>query len=244
MESKIKFVILAAGRGTRMKSERPKALMQVGGKLMPHHLRDTLAKIHSAKPVLVVGYKAEEVKSELGDAFDYAIQEEQLGTAHAVASAKGELRGAEHVMVFYGDNPFIKDISVKKIIDTHLEKNATVTFATTRAPHFEGEFSSFASFGRVLKKDGKITLREYKDCTPEELLVSELNVGCFMFRAEWLWRNIDKIENKNAQKEYYVNDLVNIASANGERVETVEITPHEALGANSREELEILERFA
>ena len=244
MNDKVKIVILAAGRGTRMKSDRPKALAEIRGKLMLHHLREAIAKIHPEKPVLVIGYQADLVRQELGDAFVYALQREQLGTAHAVMSAKKELKGADNIMVLYGDNPFIKSESIQKIINRHEESGAVVTFAVTRAPQFTGEFSSFHHFGRILRQNGKIMLREYKDCSGEQKKIQELNVGCFIFKADWLWNHIDKVKNENAQKEYYINDLVNIAAEEGALAETIEISPREALGANSKEELEILEKFA
>ena len=147
MHNKIKIVILAAGKGTRMKSELPKALAQVRGKYMLHHLLESIRKVHSDKPVLVVGHKADLVKKELGNQdFIYALQEEQLGTAHAVAAAQQELAGAENIMIFYADAPFISSESIKKIIDHHLNSGATVTFVTATVPSFEGKYKNLLYF--------------------------------------------------------------------------------------------------
>jgi bifunctional UDP-N-acetylglucosamine pyrophosphorylase/glucosamine-1-phosphate N-acetyltransferase len=242
--NKLKIVILAAGKGTRMKSDKPKALAEVKGKLMVHHLRETIAKVHPAKPILVVGYQAELVKKELGDAFEYAFQAEQLGTGHAVMAAKKELEGAENIMVFYGDTPFIKSESIEKIIKAHMNSNADVTFVTTVVPDFDNKYQPLLYFGRIMRDGNKISTKEYKDSNEAERLIKEVNVGCYIFKASWLWKNIESIKNENIQKEYYINDLVNIAGATGAKVEAVAISPDEAFAANSKEELEILEKFA
>ena len=244
MTPKIKIVILAAGKGTRMKSDKPKALAEVRGKLMLHYLRDTISEVHPEKPIVVVGYQAEVVKKELGDIFTYAVQEEQLGTAHAVMATKKELAGAEHIMVFYGDTAFIKSDSIRKMIKRHLESGAMVTFATALVPNFENQYQPLLYFGRIIKEGNKVFNKEYKDATEQERATKEVNVGCYIFNAAWLWKNIEKIDNNNAQKEYYINDLIKIASEQDDPIETVKIDPNEALAANSKEDLELLEKFA
>jgi bifunctional UDP-N-acetylglucosamine pyrophosphorylase/glucosamine-1-phosphate N-acetyltransferase len=242
--NKLKVVILAAGKGTRMKSDKPKALTEVKGKLMVHHLRETIAKVHPAKPILVIGYQADVVKKELGNAFEYAFQAEQLGTGHAVMAAKKELAGAENIMVFYGDTPFISSTSIEKIISTHMEANADVTFVTTLVPDFDNQYKPLLHFGRIIRNGNRFSTKEYKDASEQERLIKEVNVGCYIFKASWLWENIESIKNENVQKEYYINDLVNIADQTGAKVEAVTINPNEAFAANSKEELEILEKFA
>jgi len=243
-KNKIKIVILAAGKGKRMESDLPKVLSQVKGKHMIRHVIESVGKIHNEKPYAVVGHKAELVQSELGDLCFYILQKEQLGTGHAVSCAKGNCKDAENIVVLSGDQPFIKAETIKKLIKKHLESGAKVTFTTTVLPDFLDWRKGFTAFGRILRKDGKIAgIREYKDATEEEKEIKEVNAGCYIFNAEWLWKNLEKIKNENAQKEYYLTDLLHIASENNEKIETVKIDPREALGANTKEELAILEKL-
>ena len=109
---------------------------------------------------------------------------------------------------------------------------------------FEDWRKTFIMYGRILRKDGKVIDREYKDASEEERKIKEVNVSCYAFKASWLWENYKKIDkNKNSQKEYYLTDFWQIASDGTEKIETIKIPPEEALGANSKEELEILEKF-
>ncbi len=101
------------------------------------------------------------------------------------------------------------------------------------------------AYGRILREDGEVVaIREYKDASDEEKNIKEVNTGCYIFDAKWLWHNLSKIKNENSQKEYYLTDLFHIAFENREKIETIKIKPHEALGANTKEELETLQKFA
>ena len=243
-KNKIKIVILAAGKGKRMESDLPKVLSQVKGKHMIRHVIESVSKIHNEKPYAVVGHKAELVQSELGDLCFYILQKEQLGTGHAVSCAKEDCEDAEDIVILSGDQPFIKAETIKKLIKKHLESGAKVTFTTTVLPDFLDWRKGFTAFGRILRKDGKVIgIKEFKDATEEEKKIKEVNAGCYIFNAEWLWKNLEKIKNENAQKEYYLTDLLHIASENNEKIETVKIDPREALGANTKEELAILEKL-
>lgn len=242
---KIKIVILAAGKGKRMESDLPKVLSQIKGKHMIRHVIESVGKIYNEKPYAVVGHKAELVKSEVGDLCFYVLQKEQLGTGHAVSCAKGDCEDAEDIVVLSGDQPFIKAETIKNLIEKHLGSGAKITFTTAVLPDFLDWRKAFIGFGRILRKDGEVIgIREYKDATEEEKNIKEVNAGCYIFNAEWLWKNLKKIKNENAQKEYYLTDLFHIASKNNDKIETIKIEPHEALGANTKEELEILERLA
>jgi bifunctional UDP-N-acetylglucosamine pyrophosphorylase/glucosamine-1-phosphate N-acetyltransferase len=242
--NKIKIVILAAGLGKRMGSDLPKALSPLKGKHMIKHVIESINKIHDEKPYTIIGHQAELVKSELGDLSFYIMQKEQLGTGHAVSCAKGDCVDAEDIVVLSGDQPFIKAETIKNLIEKHLESNAKITFTTTILPDFEDWRKAFIAFGRILRKNGEVIgIREYKDATEKERLLKEVNAGCYIFNAKWLWKNLEKIKNENIQKEYYLTDLFKIASDEGEKIETINIEPHEALGANTKEELEILENF-
>ena len=242
---KIKIVVLAAGKGKRMESVLPKVLSPLAGKHMIKHLLESIKKISKEKPIAIVGYEAELVKKELSDNCIYAMQKELLGTGHAVSCAKKYCKNVENIMVLSGDQPFISPQTMKNLTKKHLKEKAKITFTTTKLPDFMDWRKGFQSFGRILRKNKKVVgIKEYKDASEQEKNIQEVNAGCYVFNAEWLWKNLEKIKNNNIQKEYYLTDLLAIASKNKERICTVKIEPKEALGANTKEELEILERFA
>jgi len=243
-KDKVKILILAAGKGTRMQSELPKVLVPLHGKAMIKHVLDEISKLHSDKAYSIVGHKSDMVKEELGDLCNYIIQEEQLGTGHAVLCAKN-IVDAENIIVLSGDQPFISSDTIKKLIDTHINSNAKITLTTTTLPDFESWHKNFLRYGRILRNDGEIIgMREYKDASEEEKNIHEVNVGAYAFEANWLWKNLEQIKNENAQSEYYLTDLVKIAKEEGEKIASIEVHGKEALGANSKEELEVLENFA
>jgi bifunctional UDP-N-acetylglucosamine pyrophosphorylase/glucosamine-1-phosphate N-acetyltransferase len=244
---KIKILILAAGHGKRMQSELPKVLMQVKGKSMIRHLLEAVQKSGiDEKPVIIVGQKKELVMAELGKIYDYVIQEEQLGTGHAVMCAKEQLGNAEQIIVLYGDQPFTSAETIRKLAQKHTVSGMKITMASVKVPDFEDWRACFTNFSRVIRdKNGKIVRTvEKKDATEEEIKITEVNPCYFCFEASWLWENLEKIKNNNMQKEYYLTDLIKIATEEKIEIESIEIEPHEALGANSKEELGILERFA
>lgn len=243
--NKTEILILAAGKGKRMQSDLPKVLMPLQGKPMLSRVLSAVHKAFREKPVAIVGHKAEMVKKEIGNLCHYALQKEQLGTGHAVSCAKKNCASSKHIMVLSGDQPFITDKTLKKLLAKHLKSGAKITFATALLPDFKSWRKAFAGFGRILRKKGKIEgIREYKDAGEKEKKIREVNAGCYVFEAKWLWQNLKSIKNHNAQGEYYLTDLFHIAFEEKEKVESVRINPHEALGANSKEELEILEKLA
>jgi bifunctional UDP-N-acetylglucosamine pyrophosphorylase/glucosamine-1-phosphate N-acetyltransferase len=245
MSRKIKFLILAAGKGTRMNSDLPKVLAPLGGKPMIRHLLETISKVYDDKPIVIVGYKAELVKAELGDSCIYALQKEQLGTGHAVFSAKDYCEDADEIVVLSGDQPFVKAETIKKTIEKHETEKAKITFTTTEIPDFLDWRKYFIPLGRILRKNGEIVgIREYKDANEEEKEIREINTACcYIFDAKWLWENLPKIKNNNAKNEFYITDLFYIASDEKENIETVKMSPEESMGANSKEDLEILQKF-
>lgn len=242
---KVKILILAGGKGKRMQSENPKVLAELKGKHMIRHLLKSVKKFSAEKPIVIVGYKAELVKKELGDSCIYVLQKELLGTGHAVSSAEDACGDARHVVVLSGDQPFISSETIKNLIAKHLTHKTKITFATTALQDFEEWRRAFLSFGRILREGGEILgIREYRDATETEKSIKEVNAGCYAFETGWLWKNLSKIKNENAQSEYYLTDLIKIAIEQREKIESVSIDPKEALGANTKEELEILEKFA
>ena len=241
---KVKIIILAAGKGKRMESELPKVLARVGGKTMIRHLIESIKNVTNEKPVAIVGYKMEIIKKELGDSCLYVEQKEQLGTGHAVSCAEKDCGDTEHIVVLYGDQPFISSETIKNLIDRHLRSDAIITLATTKVSDFEDWRNGFKAFGRILRKDGNVIgIREYKDANEIEKNIKEVNAGSYVFDAKWLWKNIKKIKNENAQKEYYLTDLIKIATEEKVRIKSIDIDAREALGANSKEELDTLEKF-
>ena len=241
---KLQIVILAAGKGKRMQGENPKVLAPLRGRHMISHLLDSVKKAWKGKPIIIVGHLAEMVKTELGESYSYVLQSEQLGTGHAVLCAEDECKGAELIVVLSGDQPFISEETIKNLISKHLASGSEITFTTTEVTDFNDWRKAFSGFGRVMRDSGEVVgIREYKDATEEEKNIKEVNAGCYIFTAKWLWENLKKIKNQNAQKEYYLTDLFKIAHENNNKIETIKINPKEALGANSKEELEILENL-
>src|SRR3989344_770588 len=201
--SKVRIVILAAGKGTRMKSELPKALMPLSGKHFIKHLLESVDKSGiDEKPIIVVGYERDVIRKELGEKYEYVIQEEQLGTGHAVLSAKDACRDAEDIIVIFGDQPFIKPETIQKLFRKHLDSKANVTISTAVLEDFEGWREAFIKYGRIIRENGKIIDREYKDASSEEKNIKEVNVSCVAFNAKWLWKYLEKLDkNKNSQEE-------------------------------------------
>ena len=244
----VKIIILAGGKGKRMQSDLPKVLMNLKGKPMISHLLESIDKAEICKdPCIVVGYQKEKVIDVLGDKYKYAHQAEQLGTGHAVMVARNHLDdNVKNVLVLYGDNPFITSETIKKIVEKHLLTKNKITMATVVLEDFKDWRSFFYSnFSRIIRdQDNKIIKSvEFKDATEEERKIKEVNPCYFCFNAKWLWEKLGTLKNENSQKEYYLTDLVKIAMEDGENIESISIKANEALAANSKEELELLENF-
>ncbi|MEK7564309.1 MAG: NTP transferase domain-containing protein [Patescibacteria group bacterium] len=243
--SRTKILILAAGKGKRMESDIPKVLTILKGRPMIRHVLESIHGITSSKPVAIVGHKAELVKQELGDAVVYAYQKEQLGTGHAVASAKEHADDAEHVLILAGDQPFISSQTIKNLIKTHTDRKAKVTFTTTIVENFEGWKKGFMNFGRILRDGNTILgIKEYKDANTNEKSIKEVNITTYIFNGPWLWENLSKLKNENAQNEYYLTDLIHLATEQNEIIATITIDNKEAIGINTKEELEIVEQVS
>ena len=243
--AKVRIVILAAGLGTRMKSEVPKALTPLFGEpIIKHLLKAVKVANIDARPIIVIGHKKDEVVQALGSGYEYAIQEEQLGTAHALLTAKENLKDAKHIVVLYGDQPSVSGGTLKNLVNKHLSSGAKITLTTARLPDYADWRQALLHFGRILRKDKKITgVHEYKETSAAEKNITEINAGHYVFEASWLWANLNKVGNENSKREYYLPTLFEIAEKNNEKIESIQIDPREALGANSKEELEILEKM-
>lgn len=250
-KNRTKIIILAAGKGTRMGGDLPKVLSKVKGKSMISRLLESIKKSEiDPNPVIIVGYKKELVIKELGnegEPYHYIYQEEQLGTGHAVNLAKDYLKDkTENIIIFYGDHPFVSTDTVRKLNDAHIKSGKKLTMATVKLPDFRDWRINFVNFSRIIRdENGKIIKDiQFKDATDKETKITEVNPCYFCFDAAWLWENLEKIKNENIQKEYYLTDLIKIATTTGVETESIDIEPHEALGANTHAELVVLEKFA
>lgn len=237
-----KVIILAAGKGSRMKDELPKVLVPINGRPIIHYLLDSVIESGVCdRPIVVVSPGNQDIiKKALKDyECDFAIQEEQLGTGHAFASARS-LVGPEvnKLISLYGDHPFLKAASIKKLVDSH---NGKITMMTVSLPDFDDWYSNFERWGRIVRDDnGEIeAIVEFKDAPDNIKSITEVNPGLFCFDSAWLWENIDKLTDNNNQHEYYLTDMVKIAFDEGHKISSSQIEPREAMGINSKEELKI-----
>ncbi len=227
---KLASIVLAAGKGTRMKSRHPKVLHQVCGMPMIHYTVKVATTNGAEKTVLVIGHAAEEVQKYLGDRVDYALQNEQLGTGHAVQSAIPVIPDDfDLILVTYGDMPLLTAETLQKLVQTQAANPGPLSMVTMISPDPRG-------FGRILRdKSGVVkAIVEEVQCTPEQLEITELNVGAYCFEAKWL-RQVLKRLPLSPKGEYYLTDVVGIAVQDGLRVATFTISDNnEALGINTR----------
>ena len=245
---KTQIIILAGGKGIRMKSDEPKALVMFRGKPFLRHVLDTVSTLRlPIPPVIVVCYKKELIKEVIGNGYVYAEQDEPLGTGHAVAAAKKSMEpGHQTVLVLYTDQLLISKETIENLLGRHNEKKPAITIATASMPDFEEWRSALRHFGRIVRQsDGQVdTIVEFKDATEKEKLIKELNLAVYAFDAAWLWKNIGLLKNENAQKEYYLTDLIGIARSQNEKIESVPIANIiESVHPNSQEELRLLENL-
>lgn len=241
------MIVLAGGLGKRMGGDLPKVLTPLNNTPIIRYLVTELAKLELAfPPTIVVGAKAEMVREYLGEGYHYVKQEEQLGTGHAVGCARRELEGtADTIVTLYGDHPLVTAAMVERLVARHREEQATMTLGVVRVPDFNDWRQALTNFGRVVRNaDGSVgRIVEVKDATEEEKQITEVNPSYFCFSASWLWENITKLANTNAQQEYYLTDLLKAAFDQGCKVATIEIEPQEALGINTPQELAKVAEF-
>jgi len=238
MNPDAQIIILAGGKGKRMGGDLPKVLIEARGRALIEHLLVSVFSLNF-KPVVVVGYKGEMVKERLGEKVDYALQEEQLGTGHAVLCAKDVANDAKNIVVLYGDMPNIKPETIENLLRIHSQEQPALTMMTIKVPHFENENAGFYGFGRVIRNEkGEIEkIIELKDASEKEKNIKELNPSLFCFNAEWLWKNLPLIKNLNAQGEYYLTDLAGLAISQGEKITSAEIAAVQCIGVNTPEDL-------
>ncbi|MGB9674180.1 MAG: bifunctional UDP-N-acetylglucosamine diphosphorylase/glucosamine-1-phosphate N-acetyltransferase GlmU [Anaerolineales bacterium] len=227
---KIGSIILAAGKSTRMKSALPKVLHPLAGKKMVEYPLEALTPLSDFPPVVVVGFEAEKVQQALGDKAQFALQDPQLGTAHAVLQAKPLLYGkADTIFVTYADMPLLTQQTFQNLLAVHQDNQDTLTFLTLHSEQARG-------FGRVLRdeNDHPVAIVEESLATPQQLAISELNIGVYCFDAEWLWEALSRIP-ISPKGEYFLTDLLSLAVADGKTVTAVPLKDAgEAIGINNR----------
>ena len=227
-----KFVIvLAAGKGTRMKSKLYKVLHQVCGKSMVEYVVEAAQAIKPDKIVTIVGNGAEEVKKVLADKSEFVLQKKQLGTGDAVLTASDELAAEKGAtLVITGDTPLFTSQTFQKLFDYHQSKGNAATVLTAQAPNPYG-------YGRIIRDDQDNVLRivEQKDATADELKINEINTGVFCFDNQLLFSALKKVDNQNAQGEYYLTDVLEILRNEGQRIGAYKMPDFsESLGVNDR----------
>ncbi|MCB2290978.1 bifunctional UDP-N-acetylglucosamine diphosphorylase/glucosamine-1-phosphate N-acetyltransferase GlmU [Clostridium sp. CS001] len=227
-------IILAAGEGKRMNSSTPKVLHKVCGKEMINHVIDTMRSADIEMVDVVIGRGADEVKKGTEDRrINYSVQEEQLGTGHAVMCAKEFLGDHEGtVAIFVGDGPLITEDTVREMINYHEKGNFKATILTS-------SMENPAKYGRIIRdENGEVyKIVEFKDCTNQEALVKEINSGMYCFDIKELINGLDKLNNNNAQKEYYLTDVIGILKSQGFKVGAYDVPIEEITAVNSKIEL-------
>ncbi|KKM09308.1 bifunctional N-acetylglucosamine-1-phosphate uridyltransferase/glucosamine-1-phosphate acetyltransferase [Clostridiales bacterium PH28_bin88] len=235
----IAAIVLAAGKGTRMRSRWPKVLHQVAGKHMVSHVVDAARSAGVGHMVVVIGHGAELVERALGDGLIYAYQRQQLGTGHAVMQAEDHIpAGIDTVMVLYGDTPLLTSETLRGLLEYHQEEGAAATILTAFP-------EDPAGYGRVIRdEEGSVSkIIEERDATPEEREVGEINTGTYCFASGPLFAALKRISPANAQGEYYLTDVIGLLKEQGLPVAALAVfDPQETKGINSRVDLAAAEK--
>jgi bifunctional UDP-N-acetylglucosamine pyrophosphorylase/glucosamine-1-phosphate N-acetyltransferase len=227
----VNAIVLAAGQGTRMKSDLPKVLHQLCGRPMLWHVLQALQKAITAKPAVIVGYGAEQVRSFVSDSAACVLQEPQLGTAHATVQAESLFKGtADYVIVTYADMPLLRGETFQKLVETQRANPGPLSLLTVIAEDPRG-------FGRIVRSaQGTVSaiVEEYV-ATPEQQEIRELNVGAYCFTSDWLWDALHQIQKNPRKGEYYLTDAVEIAVKENLPVQAVLHDDRiETIGINTR----------
>ncbi len=241
----LSVIILAAGKGKRMFSQIPKVLHNVHGVPMVLSVVNNALELNPKKVIVVLGYKSEQVRKVILNGWDlenldFVYQKVQLGTGHAVSVAIPNLQEIKgDVIVLSGDVPLLSSKTLKKLLQRHRKGNYSATMLTTILDEPSG-------YGRVLRTKGKksriVGIVEEKDATLEELQISEVNTGTYVFRVEFLRDYLPKLKDSNAQNEYYLTDIFKIAISDNLEVGSIQTkNQNEVKGVNTLENLKNLE---
>lgn len=246
-------VVLAAGKGTRMRSMLPKMLHPLAGLPLLAHVLNAVEAIPSApafaelaptlsphRPIAVVGYRADLIEATFGERCLYAIQDEQLGTGHAVLAAREAVESLDPtpqtVLVCYGDTPLISSEALARLVAEHCRQQATISFLTAQA-------DAISDFGRIVRDaQGRVReIVEVKRATDEQKRITEVNTGVYCFDHAWLWPNLERLP-RNVTGEYYLTDLIAVASSQEQVIATVAGSLDETVGINDRVQLAAAEQ--
>ena len=243
----IQPVILAAGKGTRMRSPIPKVLHTVAGKPMIQWVLEALSKTEDfKKPFIVVNPNGEAaIREVVGESGHLIIQENTDGPGAAIVACMSELlKSTDPVLILYGDHPFITGNSLKAIAELFLRGRPTIAMFTTTLPDFADWRESFLHFGRVIRKEDGLLEKivEYKNATQDERAVREVNPGDYCIDVRWLAKALPKIRPNPVTHEYYITDLIEIAVTDGVPILTTPLSPEESLGLNSPEDIKRAEK--
>ena len=236
------IVILAAGKGIRMESDIPKVLHELGDMTLIDRVIDTTRGLNTSKIIVVVGHQKKLIKERLKihSDIEFAIQDEQKGTAHAVKMCFNNLKEFDgNVIILSGDVPLIRLKTLKELINIKKQSKAKASILTAELDVPDG-------YGRIIRNEQGLLsrMKEHKDCNNDELLTKEINAGIYVIENSYLFNYIPKINNKNAQEEYYLPDLINLMIKDGESVaiyKTSDII--EISGVNNKEQLSELELY-
>ena len=237
--SSLRTVILAAGKGTRMKSALPKVLHPVCGKPILAYVVDVAKALRSLKTYIVIGHGAQAVRSAMGEDLSYVLQPQLLGTGDALKRVKPMLAGYRGtVLVMCGDTPLLSKDIVAALVKKHRQQKASATVLTA-------VLRDAAQYGRIVRNDNNdfIAIREFKDATAHEVTIKEINVGVYCFEAPLVLKMLDKIKINPNKKEFYLTDIIELFLAQGERVAT--LTTHDenvAFGVNNRIDLAVAQQ--
>lgn len=241
MSDDLHVVVLAAGKGTRMKSAHPKVLHKVAGLPMIEHVLGVAARLAPQSTTVVVGHQADRVESALArrSGLTFVVQEPQLGTAHALLTAESALAGKRGTLILLsGDVPLLTEETLRSLAGTHKNVGAAATVVTARVENPRG-------YGRIVRSGEQIArIVEEKDASSSERAIDEINAGIYAFDLDGLFEALRSIAAENAQGEYYLPDLVEIYRKRGRPVATVTVRDaSEILGINSRLELAAVSRI-
>ncbi len=230
----LQTIILAAGKGTRMKSSVPKVLHSVCGKPVIQYVLDITKSVGSLKNYVVLGHKADEVATHLPQEAVIVKQNKLLGTADAVRTVESKLKSYRgHVLILCGDTPLLNKVVIRELIRKHKKTNASATVLTTVVHDPQG-------YGRIIRDESgnMIAIREEKDAAGFEKNIAEINVGVYCFKAQELFKGLKSIQLNTKKKEFYLTDIIELFTDNGQKVAAIETeNPEEGLGINSREDL-------
>ena len=235
--TKLSVVILAAGKGTRMYSDLPKVLHKVAGKPMVKHVIDTAKQLNAEQIHLIYGHGADLLKQRLADEpVNWVFQAEQLGTGHAMQQAAPFFADDENILMLYGDAPLITTETLQKLIAAKPENGIALLTVNLENP---------TGYGRIIRQDGNVTaIVEQKDANAEQLKITEVNTGVMVSDGASFKKWLERLDNNNAQGEYYMTDVIGLANQDGFKVVAVQATDMmEVEGANNRLQMAALERY-